>query len=153
MKRVVVTGVGALSPLGHDWAAVSAQLHSLRNVVREMPEWGIYEGLNTRLGVTTQPFDLPAHYHRKSMRSMGRVAVLGTRASELALIDAGLLGDPLVRSGLMGVSYGSSIGSPSAIATSSASMVLPVPGSPLISSGRCRVRAALTASFRSSVAT
>jgi hypothetical protein len=30
-------------------------------------------------------------------------------------------------------------------ATSSASMVLPVPGSPLISSGRCRVMAALTA--------
>jgi hypothetical protein len=38
-------------------------------------------------------------------------------------------------------------------ATSSASMVLPVPGSPLISSGRCRVMAALTARVRSRVAT
>jgi hypothetical protein len=44
-------------------------------------------------------------------------------------------------------------GMPSALATSSASMVLPVPGSPLISSGRCSVMAALTASLRSSVET
>ena len=41
----------------------------------------------------------------------------------------------------------------SAVATSSASIVLPVPGSPLTSSGRCRVTAALTASIRSWVAT
>jgi 3-oxoacyl-[acyl-carrier-protein] synthase II len=47
---------------------------------------------------------------------MGRVAVMGTRASELALADAGLLGDPLVGSGRMGISYGSSVGSPPAIA-------------------------------------
>ena len=40
-----------------------------------------------------------------------------------------------------------------AVATSSASIVLPVPGSPLINSGRCQISAALTASFRSSVAT
>ncbi|VVD27670.1 protein of unknown function [Paraburkholderia dioscoreae] len=44
-------------------------------------------------------------------------------------------------------------GMPSAAATSSASMVLPVPGSPLISNGRLSVIAALTASLRSSVAT
>src|SRR6201747_309383 len=46
-----------------------------------------------------------------------------------------------------------SSGMPRAAATSSASMVLPVPGSPLMSRGRCRVIAALTASLRSSVAT
>ena len=46
---------------------------------------------------------------------MGRVAMMATRASELALADAGLLGDPLVTSGRMGVSYGSSAGSPPAL--------------------------------------
>jgi 3-oxoacyl-[acyl-carrier-protein] synthase II len=111
LKRVVVTGVGALSPLGHDWREVSARLRGLRNVVRVMDDWAAYEGLNTRLGAPAQPFELPAHYNRKSMRSMGRVALLGTRASELALQDAGLLGDPLVGSGRMGISYGSSAGS------------------------------------------
>jgi 3-oxoacyl-[acyl-carrier-protein] synthase II len=111
LKRVVITGVGALSPLGHDWPTVSAQLRSLRNVVRVMDEWGAYEGLNTRLGAPAKPFELPPHYNRKSMRSMGRVALLGTRASEVALEDAGLAGTPLVGSGQLGISYGSSAGS------------------------------------------
>src|SRR6202012_6050408 len=115
MKRVVVTGFGALSPLGHDWASVLAALRSGRNAVQVMDAWAQYEGLNTRLGAPAQPFDLPAHYNRKSTRSMGRVALMATRASELALIDAGLLGDPLVTGGRMGVSYGSSAGSPNAI--------------------------------------
>src|SRR5882762_5708685 len=47
----------------------------------------------------------------------------------------------------------SRIGMPSDLATSSASIVLPVPGSPFTSSGRCSVIAALTASVRSSVET
>src|SRR6185369_8467429 len=47
----------------------------------------------------------------------------------------------------------SSSGTPSAFATSIASIVLPVPGSPFTSSGRCSVIAALTASVRSSVET
>jgi 3-oxoacyl-[acyl-carrier-protein] synthase II len=115
MKRVVVTGFGAISPLGHDWPTVSAALRSLRNAVEHMPDWAQFEGLNTQLGVRARPFELPAHYNRKSTRSMGRVALMATRASELALADAGLLGDPLVTSGRMGVSYGSSAGSPPAL--------------------------------------
>ncbi len=115
MKRVVVTGIGALSPLGHDWPTVLAQLRSLRNAVRYIAAWDAYEGLNTRLGAPAQAFELPPHYNRKSMRSMGRVALMGTRASELALHDAGLLGDPLVQSGRMGIAYGSSAGTPAAI--------------------------------------
>ncbi|CFX40133.1 protein of unknown function [Candidatus Filomicrobium marinum] len=45
------------------------------------------------------------------------------------------------------------IGSPSAFATSSARTVFPVPGSPLMSSGRSNMMAAFTAIRRSSVAT
>ncbi len=114
-RRVVITGVGALSPLGNSWGLVRAQLQSGRNVIRVMDEWKGYDGLNTQLGCTVPPFDLPAHYNRKTMRSMGRVALMATRASELALEHAGLLGDPLVTSGDMGVAYGSSAGTPAAI--------------------------------------
>jgi 3-oxoacyl-[acyl-carrier-protein] synthase II len=46
---------------------------------------------------------------------MGRVSLLATVASEKALKDAGLLGDPILQSGLTGVSYGSSTGSTDAI--------------------------------------
>jgi 3-oxoacyl-[acyl-carrier-protein] synthase II len=115
LKRVVVTGFGAISPLGHDWPTAREQLRRCRNVVQVIDEWKHYEGLNTQLGAPARPFDLPSHYNRKTMRSMGRVALMGTRASELALIDAGLLGDPLVKSGKMGISYGSSSGTPAAI--------------------------------------
>lgn len=115
LKRVVITGIAGLSPLGNDWATVRQQLQSGRNAVRAIAEWKEYEGLNTQLGCAIPPFELPSHYNRKTMRSMGRVALMSTYVSELALQDAGLLGDPLVRSGQMGVSYGSSSGTPAAV--------------------------------------
>lgn len=114
-RRVVVTGIGALSPLGSEWSVVRQQLHGGRNVIRQMHEWKDIEGLSTQLGCTVPAFDLPAHYNRKTMRSMGRVALMATRASELALERAGLLGHPLITSGAMGVAYGSSAGTPAAI--------------------------------------
>ncbi|MBK1711195.1 beta-ketoacyl-ACP synthase [Rubrivivax gelatinosus] len=115
MKRVVVTGFGALSPLGHDWPTVQARLRARRNAVQRMHEWDVYEGLHTRLGAPAAPFDLPPLYNRKTTRSMGRVALMATRASEVALRDAGLIDDPLVRSGRLGISYGSSAGTPAAV--------------------------------------
>ncbi len=117
LKRVVVTGTGAISPLGHDWPTVEAHLRSGRNAVSRIDDWAQYEGLNTQVGARAAPFELPAErYNRKTTRSMGRVALMATRASELALINAGLVGDPLLSSGRMGVSYGSSSGSPNALA-------------------------------------
>lgn len=116
MKRVVITGVGALSPLGHDWPTVEAHLRSGRNAVRIMPGWEDYTGLLTRVGAPAAEFTLPAdRYNRKSTRSMGRVSLMATRASELALENAGLLNDPILTSGRTGISYGSSAGSPEAI--------------------------------------
>jgi len=113
--RVVVTGMAGISPLGNDWPTVRARLGEYRNAIVRMPEWANYEGLNTQLGAPAAPFALPKHYDRKATRSMGRVALLATRVSELALQDAGLLDHPLLTSGQMGVSFGSSAGTPSAI--------------------------------------
>jgi 3-oxoacyl-[acyl-carrier-protein] synthase II len=47
---------------------------------------------------------------------MGRIALMATYATELALIDAGLLNDPCLNSGQMGIAYGSSAGSLDALA-------------------------------------
>jgi 3-oxoacyl-[acyl-carrier-protein] synthase II len=113
MKRVVVTGVGALSPLGHDWKTVEARLRARQNAVQVMEPWKQYEGLHTRLGAPAAPFELPpSAYSRKTTRTMGRVALMATRASELALQDAGLLGSPFVKGGKLGIAYGSSAGTP-----------------------------------------
>ncbi|MCL1075767.1 beta-ketoacyl-ACP synthase [Shewanella dokdonensis] len=114
-QRVVITGMAGISALGQDWPTIKARLQSGRNAVQRVPEWDRYDGLNTRLAAPVNDFTVPAHYSRKKTRSMGRVALMATRASELALADAGLLDDPIVASGAMGIAYGSSAGSPSAI--------------------------------------
>jgi len=113
MRRVVVTGMGAISPLGCDWRSVEAHLRSGRNAVQHIDEWDQYEGLNTRVGAPAAAFELdPQRYNRKTTRSMGRVALMAVRASEMALQDAGLLGEAWIKNGEMGIAYGSSSGTP-----------------------------------------
>jgi len=114
-RRVAVTGMAGISPIGNDWAAVRQRLGEFRNAVVHMDDWSDYEGLNTRLGAPAAPFELTGRYNRKAIRSMGRVALMATRATELALADAGLLDHPLLKGGDLGVSFGSSAGTPSAI--------------------------------------
>lgn len=111
MKRVVVTGIGGISALGQDWQQIKASLLAKHNCVIRMDEWDRYPGLNTRLAAPVTEFVTPKHYSRKKIRSMGRVSLMATRASELALEDAGLLDDPILNSGKVGVAYGSSTGS------------------------------------------
>ncbi len=115
MKRVVVTGMAGISSVGQDWPGVRDRLERGVTGIRFMPEWDIYEGLLTRLAGPVDDFVRPEHYSRKATRSMGRVSLMATRASELALQDAGLLDDPVLRSGQVGVAYGSSTGSTDAV--------------------------------------
>lgn len=111
MRRVVVTGMGGVTPLGDSWEAIGPAMEAGRSGVKTMAAWNQYPEIQTRLGVPVEHFEVPEHYPRKMVRSMGRVALLGVRATELALADAGLLGDPILRSGHTGVAYGSSFGS------------------------------------------
>ncbi len=114
-RRVVVTGMGGISPLGNDWTTIRERLGGYRNAVARMEDWSDYEGLNTQLGAPAAPFELSTRYNRKATRSMGRVALMGAHATELALANAGLLDHPLLNSGKVGISYGSSAGTVSAI--------------------------------------
>ena len=111
IRRVVVTGMGGVTAFGDNWQDVAAGLRSGKNAVRHMAEWQIYEGLNTMLGAPVENFTVPEHYTRKRIRAMGRVSLLATRATELALVQAGLLDDPILTSGETGIAYGSSTGS------------------------------------------
>lgn len=111
MRRVVVTGMAGITALGETWAAIEAQLRAGKNAVRRMPEWDYVEALNTRLGAPADGFQIPGHYPRKMVRSMGRVSIMAVRATEGALQQAGLLDDASIRDGRMGIAYGSSAGS------------------------------------------
>jgi 3-oxoacyl-[acyl-carrier-protein] synthase II len=114
-RRVAVTGMAGISPIGNDWPSVRARLAEYRNAVKRMTVWSVYDGLHTQLGAPAAEFALSERYTTKSTRSMGRVALMATRASELALRDAGLVDDPLIKSGDLGIAYGSSAGTPKAI--------------------------------------
>ncbi|CDH00054.1 beta-ketoacyl-ACP synthase [Xenorhabdus bovienii] len=110
-RRVVITGMGGITALGHNWQSVSSGLKAGKNAVQHMSGWSEYDGLNTLLGAPVTDFSLPDHYTRKRIRSMGRVSLMSTRATELALERAGLLDNPILTHGETGIAYGSSTGS------------------------------------------
>ena len=114
--RVVITGMSGLTSLGSDWDSIRTGIAEGRSGIRKMDDWTKYDGLNTLLGGPITDFSPPDHYTRKRTRAMGRVALLSTVATERALNAAGLLGDPVLSSGDTGIAYGSSSGSPDAIA-------------------------------------
>ncbi len=111
MRRVVVTGMSQISPLGLNREAAFEKLLSMKNCVRYMPELEVYTRLNTKLAAIVPDFKAPAHFNRKVTRTMGRVGILSVVSAEEALQDAGLMGDSIITDGRTGVSYGSSSGS------------------------------------------
>lgn len=111
MKRCVITGMGIASPLGSTVESSFERLKDYRNCVRYWNELDEYDKLNTRLVSTVEGFEVPAHFDRKVLRTMGPVSVMSVATAESALKDAGLLGDKIISSAQTGVSYGSSTGS------------------------------------------
>ncbi|GGE95927.1 beta-ketoacyl-ACP synthase [Pseudoalteromonas gelatinilytica] len=111
MKRVVVTGMSAITALGDTWGEFKTALQKGENAVQYMTDWDVAPELNTRLAAPVTHFTKPSHYKRKQVRSMGRVALMSTRTTELALEEAGLLDHPSLTDGSTGIAFGSSTGS------------------------------------------
>ncbi|WP_199528729.1 beta-ketoacyl-ACP synthase [Pseudoalteromonas sp. bablab_jr010] len=111
MKRVVVTGMSAITALGDTWGEFKTALQKGENAVQYMTDWDVAPELNTRLAAPVTHFSKPSHYKRKQVRSMGRVAMMSTRTTELALEEAGLLEHPSLTDGSTGIAFGSSTGS------------------------------------------
>ncbi|WP_300419509.1 beta-ketoacyl-ACP synthase [uncultured Pseudoalteromonas sp.] len=111
MKRVVVTGMSAITALGDTWGEFKTALQKGENAVQYMTDWDVAPELNTRLAAPVTHFTKPSHYKRKQVRSMGRVAMMSTRTTELALEEAGLLEHPSLTDGSTGIAFGSSTGS------------------------------------------
>jgi len=110
MNRVVVTGLGILSPIGNDKAGVAEGLRGGRSGIRRMHEWDNVKGLQSLIGGEVTGFD-PQRIPRPARRTMGKVALMATLASDDAVRDAGLAPEYL-RSGRAGLAIGSTTGSP-----------------------------------------
>ncbi len=87
--RVVVTGIGFRSPIGHDLGAMKTAFLEGKSGIAAFPEWGKLEGLRTRLGAPCVGVDEDA-IPRKFRRTMGRVGVLAVLAVRDAIADAGV---------------------------------------------------------------
>lgn len=111
MKRVVVTGMSCITALGDDWPSLRSALEKGDNAVKVMEQWQGVADLNTKLAAPVTHFKRPSHYKRKMVRSMGRVALMATVATERALAQSGLLEHPALTNGDTGIAYGSSTGS------------------------------------------
>jgi 3-oxoacyl-[acyl-carrier-protein] synthase II len=105
LKRVVITGLGAVSPFGHDVESLMEGIEKRRNAVRLMEGWDCYTGLRSHVAAPAEIRDerkIPRH----KRRFMGRMSVFSAQAAEQALTDAGI--DP---SGLRQIRIGCAIGS------------------------------------------
>lgn len=115
MRRVVITGMGGITALGNNWPEIRGHMARGETAIRHLPEWDRFVGINTRLAAPVVGFSVDDLYPRKKTRTMGPVAKMAVRATEMALEDSGLLGDPVVTSGRTGIAYGSSFGSPAPV--------------------------------------
>jgi 3-oxoacyl-[acyl-carrier-protein] synthase II len=116
VTRVAITAMAGLTSLGNECDAIVGAMDERRSGICRMEEWAAYDGLNTQLGAPIRDFVVPEHYPRKKMRSMGRVAYFSVATTERALSQAGLLGAEVISNGECGIAYGSSSGSPEAMA-------------------------------------
>jgi 3-oxoacyl-[acyl-carrier-protein] synthase-1 len=108
-RRVVVTGMGIVAPLGNDCATVAASLREGRSGLRAMPEYA-ERGLRSQVAGACG-IDLEGAIDRKLKRFMGDAAAYAYVAMREAIADAGL-GDETVRDPRTGVIAGSGGASP-----------------------------------------
>jgi 3-oxoacyl-[acyl-carrier-protein] synthase II len=109
LKRVVITGLGAVSPLGNDVSALIHGLEEKRSAIRYMEGWDQYIGLRSLVGAPAK-LENEKLIPRTIRRSMGRMSIFSAQAADEALKDSGINRD-ILPSGRIGCVVGSTMGS------------------------------------------
>lgn len=92
MKRVAVTGIGIISPLGNSKDELCANLHAGRSGVKRLDDESS-QRLLTRIAAPAQ-FQASLHFDAPKMRMLDRVSQFALVAAQQAIADAKLgLGD------------------------------------------------------------
>jgi 3-oxoacyl-[acyl-carrier-protein] synthase-1 len=88
MRRVVITGIGIISPIGNDAAEVEASLRAGKSGIVFAPDYAEH---GFRSQVKGQPqIDLAEHIDKRDLRFMGPGAAYNFLAMKQALADSGL---------------------------------------------------------------
>jgi 3-oxoacyl-[acyl-carrier-protein] synthase II len=108
LKRVVVTGLGAITPLGNN---VKTTWESLVNGVSGAGPITLFDTskFKTRFACEVKNFDPNVYLDRKEARKMDRYAQLGVVAAKEAIEDSGL-NDESINGNRVGVVFSSGIG-------------------------------------------
>ena len=109
-RRVVVTGLGVVSPIGNTVRAFEQSLRDGRSGVRAMPDWEGIEGFDTRVAAPVAEGLDEREIPRPYRRSMGPQAIYAALAARRALEDA-RLETSVVTGGRCGLAIGSTLGS------------------------------------------
>ena len=110
VRRVVVTGMGAVSPFGRGVPSLMNSLMSGESAVRRIPGLEQIQGLRSLVAAEVQGID-GKEIPRKFRRSMSPMSIFATLAASEA-VAASHLCDEVLSGGRLGVSIGSTIGSP-----------------------------------------
>ena len=87
MKRVVITGMGVVSPIGGNVGEQTEALDAGRHGIVRMPEWAAYKGLRSLIAAPAELKNEKA-IPRQNRRSMGRMSIFAAQAAMEALLDA-----------------------------------------------------------------
>jgi 3-oxoacyl-[acyl-carrier-protein] synthase II len=112
MKRVVITGVGAVTPLGGSVNALIQGMELRKSAVCFMEEWSRYCGMSSHVAAPAKLKD-EKNIPRQKRRSMGRMSIFAAQAAEQALADSGIKSDDI--SNRTGCIIGSTTGSAGSI--------------------------------------
>jgi 3-oxoacyl-[acyl-carrier-protein] synthase II len=89
LRRVVITGIGVVSPFGNGVNALMKGLEEGRSAVKRMEGWDQYIGLHSLVGAPVEMQD-EKRIPRQKRRSMGRMSIFAAQAADEALADAGI---------------------------------------------------------------
>ena len=88
-RRVVITGLGTINPLGHDPESTWENVAQGKSGIDAIPQFEA-SGLKTRFGGQVKGFDPAALFGRKDARHMDRATQFALAAANQALDDSGL---------------------------------------------------------------
>lgn len=110
-RRVVVTGLGMVSPLGLTVPSTWTPVLAGQSGVAALPESGQYATYPARIAASVKDFDPSRYLSPKDLKKMDVFVQYGLAASDEAIRDAGLLAENGLVSEIYGCRMGAAVGS------------------------------------------
>lgn len=117
LHRVVITGMGAVSPMGKGVDALMQGIRDRRCTVRRMDSWSQYKGMRSLIGAPVPGPREDKTVPRQKRRSMSSMSFFALDATREALAEAGLAigGEGGIRPERIGCIIGTTLGSAESI--------------------------------------